>query len=48
MRDLLKWAERVSSSEKGMSINEVANEGFLVLGERSRNPQDKEFIRNTI
>jgi midasin (ATPase involved in ribosome maturation) len=31
-----------------MSLNEVANEGFLVLGERSRNPQDKEFIRNTI
>ena len=23
-------------------------EGFLVLGERSRNPQDKEFIKKTI
>ena len=48
VRDLLKWAERISRSSKGMSINDVANEGFLVLGERSRNPQDKDFIRNTI
>lgn len=48
VRDLLKWAERINSNSKGMSLNEVANEGFLVLGERSRNPQDKEFIRNSI
>jgi midasin len=38
VRDLLKWAYRASEDEKGMASHDIAIEGFLVLGERSRNP----------
>ena len=31
-----------------MDPRAIAIEGFLVLGERSRNQQDKQFILNTI
>ena len=48
VRDLLKWAERVSKGEAGMPVQAVAQEGYLVLGERSRNAQDKEFIKKTL
>jgi len=30
------------------TIHDLALEGFLVLGERSRNDQDKRFIKETI
>jgi midasin (ATPase involved in ribosome maturation) len=38
----------VSKDEKGMASSDIALEGYLVLGERSRNPQDKLFIKQTI
>ena len=47
VRDLLKWANRVSKDES-MVTQDIAMEGFLVLGERARNPQDKAFIKSTI
>jgi len=48
VRDLLKWANRVNKDERGMATQDIALEGYLVLGERSRNMQDKEFIKKTI
>jgi midasin len=48
VRDLLKWANRSNLDNSSMSIQEIALEGYLVLGERSRNPSDKEFIKRTI
>lgn len=47
MRDLLKWANRVSTDES-MVTQDIAMEGFLVLGERARSPKDKAFIKQTI
>jgi midasin (ATPase involved in ribosome maturation) len=41
VRDLLKWANRVNNDEKSMAIQDIAMEGYLVLGERSRCQQDK-------
>lgn len=51
VRDLLKWAGRVNAnSELGTHMDQqaIALEGFLVLGERSRDSKDKSFIRQTI
>ena len=51
VRDLLKWAGRVNAnSQLGTHMDQqaIALEGFLVLGERSREPKDKSFIRQTI
>ena len=51
VRDLLKWAGRVNqNNERGthMDPEAIATEGFFVLGERSRNVQDKKFIQETI
>lgn len=47
MRDLLKWAKRLNIS-KSSATYDLALEGFLVLGERARNEQDKFFIKDTI
>ena len=47
VRDLLKWANRVNKDES-MAVADIALEGYLVLGERSRCPQDKDFIKQTI
>lgn len=47
MRDLLKWANRLRHS-KSSSTRDLALEGYLVLGERARNEQDKLFIKQTI
>lgn len=41
VRDLLKWANRVGKGEEGLSTADIALEGYLVLGERSRSPQDR-------
>ena len=41
VRDLLKWANRVKNDEQSMAIQDIAMEGYLVLGERSRSQQDK-------
>ena len=51
VRDLLKWAGRVNLNKfrgSHMDPKAIATEGFLVLGERSRNNTDKQFILNTI
>ena len=51
MRDLLKWAGRVNlNNQRGthMDPHNIAMEGFFVLGERSRNNIDKQFIQSTI
>mmetsp|Transcript_29535 Transcript_29535/g.44965 ORF Transcript_29535/g.44965 Transcript_29535/m.44965 type:complete len:183 (+) Transcript_29535:3546-4094(+) len=48
VRDLLKWGGRVNHQMESLSQAEIALEGFLVLGERSRSPEDKEFIRKTL
>ena len=45
VRDLLKWAKRANES---MAVQDIALEGFLLLGERSRSVSDKEFIKKTI
>lgn len=47
VRDLLKWANRVNHDES-LVVQDIAMEGFLVLAERSRSPEDKEFIKRTI
>tara|TARA_B110000285_G_scaffold230758_1_gene297953 strand:+ start:197 stop:400 length:204 start_codon:yes stop_codon:yes gene_type:complete len=41
VRDLLKWANRVGKGEEGLATADIALEGYLVLGERSRSPQDR-------
>jgi midasin len=51
VRDLLKWADRIKAADArglGMNADQIAQEGFLILGERSRNAKDKQFIRDTI
>ena len=51
MRDLLKWAGRVnlsSESDQHVDFKHIATEGFFVLGERSRNQQDKLYIQQAI
>eukprot|EP00347_Sterkiella_histriomuscorum_P024492 403330924 len=47
VRDLLKWANRLRQLQS-VSTLDLALEGYLVLGERSRNSQDKQFIKQTI
>jgi midasin len=47
VRDLIKWANRVNMDD-GLTMEKFALEGFLVLAERSRNLEDKDFIRATI
>ncbi len=47
VRDLLKWANRINK-ESNSELAVIALEGFLVLGERSRNTQDKMFIKQTL
>jgi len=48
VRDLLKWASRLSDQCATSSVEDLAREGFFVLAERARNEQDKRFIRETI
>lgn len=50
VRDLLKWAGRINQSQDGKHVTpeNIALEGFLLLGERSRNQADKDFIKQTI
>ena len=51
VRDLLKWAGRINLSSQDsshMDPSQIAIEGFFVLGERSRDPQDKLYIKQTI
>ena len=48
VRDLLKWAGRINQAQQGLSMSQIALEGFLVLGERARDVKDKEFIRKAI
>ena len=39
VRDLLKWADRLKLADQkggGLSPHQIALEGFLLLGERSR------------
>ena len=45
---MLKWGERLKGSEIGMPAQAVAQEGFLLLGERCRTNEDKEFIKKTL
>jgi midasin len=49
VRDLLKWACRiVGVHAESTSMEDVAREGYFVLAERSRTPEDKAFIKETI
>lgn len=51
VRDLLKWAGRInlrSEEADHVQMQRIALEGFLVLAERSRDRQDKDYIRETI
>ena len=48
MRDLLKWASRLTQQCETSSTENLALEGYFVLGERSRNEMDKKFIKETI
>jgi midasin len=47
VRDLLKWATRLRHADS-ISVDELAIEGYLVLGERSRVESEKKFIKETI
>jgi midasin (ATPase involved in ribosome maturation) len=48
VRDLLKWASRLTHQSTTSSTTDLALEGYFVLGERSRNEMDKKFIKETI
>jgi midasin (ATPase involved in ribosome maturation) len=48
VRDLLKWASRLTHQSVTSSVHDLALEGYFVLGERSRNEMDKQFIKETI
>ena len=49
VRDLLKWAGRiVGDTSELQTMDDVAREGYFVLAERSRTPEDKAFIKETI
>jgi midasin (ATPase involved in ribosome maturation) len=46
---LLKWAGRiVGDTAELQTMDDVAREGYFVLAERSRTPEDKAFIKETI
>ena len=38
----------MNKDEENLQVQDIALEGYLVLGERSRSQQDKEFIKKTI
>ena len=42
-RDLLRWAERGASSKR-----ELAREGFMLLAERLRNAEEKDYVKREI
>ena len=44
----MKWASRLTHQSVTSSVHDLAIEGFFVLGERSRNEMDKQFIKETI
>ena len=46
LRDCFRWAERHSHSAVG-STQELAQDGYFVLAERCRHPEEAEFIRST-
>jgi midasin (ATPase involved in ribosome maturation) len=48
VRDLLKWANRMTEQSKTTTVHDLALEGYMALGERSRNEMDKKFIKETI
>ncbi len=48
VRDLLKWADRVSRVNKTLTVPEIAMEGFLLFAERARNPEDRLFIKTCL
>lgn len=43
LRDLFRWANR-----DAMSYQELANNGFMLLGERARREDDKRVVKNVI
>jgi midasin len=47
LRDCFRWAERHSHSAVG-STQELAQDGYFVLAERCRHPEETQFIRATL
>lgn len=47
LRDCFRWAERHSHSAVG-STQELAQDGYFVLAERCRHPEEAQFIRGTL
>ena len=47
LRDCFRWAERHSHSAVG-STQELAQDGYFVLAERCRHPEEAQFIRATL
>ena len=47
LRDCFRWADRHSHSAIG-STKELAQDGYFVLAERCRHPEEAQFIRSTL
>lgn len=47
LRDCFRWAERYSHSAVGSTLD-LAQDGYFVLAERCRHPQETQFIRETL
>ncbi len=43
LRDLFRWADRGPTS-----VDELAAEGYMLLAERLRNPEEKEIVKSTL
>ena len=46
IRDLLKWAQRMQNA--GGKDENLAHEGYLLLGERLRSLEEKELVKSEI
>ena len=48
VRDLLKWASRYHSTTQVTTTEDMAHEGFILLAERMRNSEDKQFVKDIL
>ena len=48
VRDLLKWASRYHSTTQVTTTEDMAHEGFILLAERMRNREDKQFVKDIL
>ena len=48
VRDLLKWASRYHATSQVITKEDMAHEGFILLAERMRNSEDRQFVKDIL